>query len=106
MRTHSLKAYEAKFGSLPMEMRITDLLIAADGFIGAGTDPKVIKGMARMFMDDFGSRPAGCVVQAIRDGVKTQTVGHKLTYPILCQWMNEMDARVEAENYNQYLATK
>lgn len=49
---------------------------------------------------------AGCFIQAMKEGVKGKVVGHKLTYPILCEWMHEQDKRVEEYNYNQYLANR
>lgn len=106
MNTNTLKAYEQRFGSVAMEMRIGVVLFEANELLGAGMDPNALKAMSRMLMNDFPGCPAGCFIMAVKEGVKTQTIGHKLTYPILCQWMHEQDARVEEHNFNQYLSHK
>ena len=106
MNTNSLKAYEAKFGAVAMEMRVGAMLFEANEFLGGGMDGNVLKAMARMLLDDFGSRTAGCFIMAIKAGVKKLTIGHKLTYPILCEWMHEQDKRVEEHNFNEYLSHK
>jgi len=106
MNTHSLKAYEAKFGAASMERRVGDMLLEADGLLGGGTDVNVLKTMSRLLLDDFSSRTAGCFIMAIKAGVKKQTIGHKLTYPILCEWMYDQDKRVEEHNFNEYLSHK
>ena len=89
-----------------MEMRVAGMLFEANELLGAGTEAHVLKTMSRLLLDDFSSRTAGCFIMAIKAGVKKQTIGHKLTYPILCEWMHEQDARVEEHNFNQYLSHK
>lgn len=89
-----------------MEKRVCGMLFEADAICGGGTDPVALKTMSRMLLNDFGGRPAGCLIMAIQEGVKNKMVGHKLTYPILCEWMTEQDARVELHNYNEYLSHK
>lgn len=106
MNTNSLKAYEARFGARYMETSVANMLVEADSICGGGTDPGALKTMSRLLLDDFGGMPAGCFIQAMKEGVKGKVVGHKLTYPILCEWMHEQDKRVEEYNYNQYLATR
>lgn len=85
---------------------LSDLLTEADGLIGSGMAPEILAKMAGLLVDDFGGRTVGNVLLAVQQGVKSKTIGHKLTYPILCEWMYDQDARVEEHNYNQYLSTK
>lgn len=106
MATNSLAAYERQFGTMQMSAHLSNLLIEADGLVGCGTDSTVLKQMAEMLLIDYKSRPAGCVIMAVREGLRGVVFGHKITYPLLCQWMNEQDARVENHNFNDYLSKK
>ncbi len=62
--------------------------------------------ITKLFLEDFGGRPVGSILMAIRNGVRQSTVGHKLTYPILCEWMRAQDAAVEEHNYTQHLLNR
>jgi hypothetical protein len=104
--TPSLKAL-ANNGSIePVVVATVQVLAKAYALHGGGLSPQQLALVARVFMEDFGGRPVGSILMAIRNGVRQSTVGHKLTYPILCEWMRAQDAAVEEHNYTQHLLNR
>lgn len=81
-------------------------LSMADTAIGGGTSADQMQVVAGFFIDDFKGRPVGTILMAIRNGIQQKTIGHKLTYPMLCEWVAAIDAQVEEHNYNEHLRTK
>ena len=87
-------------------MAVSDLLAEADVMLGSGMPADALAKMSALLVDDFGGRSVGNLLLAVKAGVRSKIVGHKLTYPILCEWMHEQDRRVEEYNYNEYLRHK
>ena len=81
-------------------------LTEADALLGGGMSGEQIALLARSFMQDFGGRPVGTIIAAIRAGTRQATGGHKLTYPILCAWIAEQDRLVEEFNETAHRLTK
>ncbi len=81
-------------------------LTNADSLLGGGMGATQLVAMTKLFMEDYGGRPVGSILMAIRNGVRQATVGHKLTYPILCEWMRAQDAAVEEHNYTQHMLNR
>ena len=89
-----------------LETAVYDLLAEADVMLGSGMPADALAKMAALLVDDFGGRSVGNLLLAVKAGVRSKIVGHKLAYPILCEWMHEQDRRVEEYNYNEYLRHK
>ena len=95
-----------EFGQDPVEESLVGALVAADTVLGGGMAKPQIAVMTNLFLDDFKGRPIGTILMAIRYGIQQKVIGHKLTYPLLCEWVNAIDAQVEEHNYNEHLRTK
>ena len=95
-----------QFGQDAVEVELVGALVAADTVIGGGMGKEQIAALTRLFLDDFSNRPIGSILMAIRHGIQQKTVGHKLTYPMLCEWVAAIDAQVEEHNFNEYLRHK
>lgn len=106
LATPSIIALVREHGRQSVEEQVFAAITAADGLLGGGMSAPQLVALTRMFLDDFGGRPVGSILMAIRNGVRQATVGHKLTYPILCEWMRAQDAAVEEHNYTQHLLNR
>ena len=93
IQTPSLLSLARERGLEVVAAGVVAALTEADALLGGGMSAEQIALLARSFMQDFGGRPVGTIIAAIREGSRRPTVGHKLTYPILCAWMAEQDAR-------------
>jgi len=70
---------------------------------------EVLGVMARSLYEEYGGVPLGVIATAIRRGMagKAGVVnGHKLTYPMLCGWVEAELRRVEEYNYNRHQSLK
>ena len=106
IKTPSMLACIREFGQDPVEESLVGALVAADTVLGGGMAKPQIAVMTNLFLDDFNGRPIGTILMAIRYGIQQKVIGHKLTYPLLCEWVNAIDAQVEDHNYNEHLRTK
>jgi len=95
-----------EFGQDAVEESLVGALVAADTVLGGGMGKPQIAVMTSLFLDDFKGRPIGTILLAIRYGIQQKAIGHKLTYPMLCEWVAAIDAQVEEHNYNEHLRTK
>lgn len=86
-----------------MQAQILALITQADIALGGGTPKDNIALLVKLFMEDFYGRPIGAIIKAVRDGIRKSTVGHKLTYPLLCGWVYDMDEAIEQHNYNEHV---
>lgn len=106
IQTPSLLCLARERGLEVVAAGVVAALTEADALLGGGMSAEQIALLARSFMQDFGGRPVGTIVQAIRSGTRMATVGHKLTYPILCSWIAAIDAEVEEANFTAHNSTK
>ena len=106
IKTPSMLAGIREFGQDPGEESLVGALVAADTVLGGGMGKPQVAAMTSLFLDDFKGRPIGTILLAIRYGIQQKVIGHKLTYPLLCEWVNAIDAQVEEHNYNEHLRTK
>lgn len=106
IKTPSMLACIREFGQDPVEESLVGALVAADTVLGGGMGKPQVAAMTNLFLDDFKGRPIGTILLAIRYGIQQKVIGHKLTYPLLCEWVNAIDAQVEEHNYNEHLRTK
>jgi len=106
LATPSLKALARDGAFEPVVVATVKVLSHADALLGGGLSAQQLAMVARVFMEDYGGRPVGSILMAIRNGVRQSTVGHKLTYPILCEWMRAQDAAVEEHNYTQHMLNR
>ena len=106
IKTPSMLACIREFGQDPVEESLVGALVAADTVLGGGMGKPQVAAMTNLFLDDFKGRPIGTILMAIRYGIQQKVIGHKLTYPLLCEWVNAIDAQVEEHNYNEHLRTK
>lgn len=106
IKTPSMLACIREFGQDQVEESLVGALVAADTVLGGGMAKPQIAVMTNLFLDDFNGRPIGTILMAIRYGIQQKVIGHKLTYPLLCEWVNAIDAQVEEHNYNEHLRTK
>lgn len=95
-----------QYGPKPVATQIVEAFCQADTVLGGGTSMDAIRVITTLFIDDFKGRPIGTILLAIRYGIQQKAIGHKLTYPMLCEWVAAIDAQVEEHNYNEYLRTK
>lgn len=95
-----------EFGTDPVEEALVGALVAADTVLGGGMGKPQIAVITSLFLDDFKGRPMGTILMAIRYGIQQKAIGHKLTYPMLCEWVAAIDAQVEEHNYNEHLRSK
>lgn len=95
-----------QFGKDQVEEAIVGALVAADTALGGGMGKPQIALLTNLFVDDFSNRPMGSILMAIRYGIQQKAIGHKLTYPMLCEWVAAIDAQVEEHNFNEYLRHK
>lgn len=103
LATPSLKRCMIEHGIESVAKEMTDLFTVADGVLGGGMSAQQISLITKLFMEDFYGVPIGLVTKAVRDGVRKATVGHKLTYPLLCSWIEEIRAQVEQHNYDEHM---
>ena len=106
VKTPSLLACVRQYGPQPVATQMVDAFCQADVALGGGTSTDTIRVITTLFMDDFKGRAIGTLLLAIRYGIQQKVIGHKLTYPLLCEWVNAIDAQVEEHNYNEHLRTK
>ena len=106
IKTPSMLRCIREFGLEPVELQVASTLVAADTAMGGGMAREQIAVITRLFMEDFRGRPMGTILMAIRYGIQQKAFGHKLTYPMLCEWVAAIDAQVEEHNYNEHLRTK
>ena len=106
IKTPSMLSCIREFGIEPVEEQLVGALVAADTAIGGGMGRQQLAVITSLFIDDFKGRPVGTILMAIRYGIQQKTIGHKLTYPMLCEWVAAIDAQVEEHNYNEHLRTK
>lgn len=106
IQTPSLLSLARERGLEVVAKGVVSALTEADALLGGGMSDEQIALLARSFMQDFGGRPVGTIIAAIRAGTRQATVGHKLTYPILCAWIAEQDRLVEEFNETAHLLTK
>jgi hypothetical protein len=104
--TPSLKAMVVQHGQENAVKAVAAVITQSDMMLGGGMQPGVLVEMAHLFIDQYQGRPIGTIIMGVRRGMQQKTIGHKLTYPLLCQWMEDMDAAVEEHNYNEHLRTK
>jgi hypothetical protein len=105
-KTPPLSMVLAEHGHDLVAQSFTKYLSAADAALGGGMSQEQIAIISTLAMDDFKCYAIGNIIRAIRRGVKQKAVGHKLTYPMLCEWMEAVCAEVEQMNYNEYLRHK
>lgn len=105
-KTPALITVIKEHGLDPVQESMTKYLSIADAAIGGGLSKEQIALIAGLMMEDFKGYAVGNILRAIRKGIKNKTVGHKLTYPILCEYMDNVLAEVEQMNHNEYLRHK
>lgn len=103
LRTPSLKACIHEHGHDPVSVQVLALLTQADVALGGGSSKDGIALLTRLLMEDFYGVPVGLIIKGVRDGIRKATVGHKLTYPLLCSWIEEVRDQVEQHNYNEHM---
>ncbi len=103
LRTPSLKACVREHGHDPVSVQVLALLTQADVALGGGSPKDSLALLVRLLMEDFYGVPVGLIIKGVRDGIRRATVGHKLTYPLLCSWIEEVRAQVEQHNYNEHM---
>lgn len=106
LRTPTLRQCVRDHGEAAVRDQILATLAQADVALGGGSTLDSLAVLAGLLMADYGNRPIGGIIMAIRRGIRNPAVGHRLTYPILCSWMDAQDAAVERHNHDQHLRTK
>ena len=81
-------------------------LIQRAGIASGGVDTSALVIMAEMILERWGGRTANALRIMFRDGLNNGKMYGKLTYPVIAEWMNEHEAKVEEMNYTRHQATK
>lgn len=107
MRSESIASIVENAGEMPVKARLVGWLAEIDALCGGGSDPTVFPALAQMMITEFPNRTIGTLALALRRGMATSgTVGHKLTWPRICQWMREAEEAIEEHHYNEHIRSK
>lgn len=102
----SLRSLVERYGvDLVDEALVRELNGVADA-CGGGVEPSTLGQMAQRVRERWGGRTPNALLLALREGLDKGKIFGKLSYPIVAEWMNEHEAKVEEYYYNQHLATK
>lgn len=106
MQTPAIMTLTKSLGEQEVVGRILSMLIQVDSLMGGGMNEQTLAFMAKMTVEHYGGRPIGTLARALTTGVRSKVIGHKLTFPLLCEWIERVDAEIEQMNYNEYLRHK
>lgn len=73
---------------------------------GGGQSKEAVLTMAELILDRWGGRTMNAIRLMLRDGLNSGKIYGKLTYPLLAEWMNDHEAKVEEYSYRQHMSSK
>lgn len=73
---------------------------------GGGMSGDAFVFMAGLIIDRWENRSINAIRIMLRDGLNNGKIYGKLTYPVISEWMNEHEERVDNWNYQRHLSTK
>lgn len=69
-------------------------------------DAEALMTMAEMVCERWRNRTITALRIALRDGLNNGKIYGKLTYPVIAEWLNEHEEKIEAHHYEQHSRTK
>lgn len=87
-------------------MFITRELDMVNRVCGNTMEAETLSFCAELVLDRFKFRTVNALRIALRDGMNSGKIYGKLTYPLLAEWMNDHEAKVEEYSYRKHMGSK
>lgn len=81
-------------------------IAVANKVTGNGLDEGAVMTCAELIFDRWKFRPITGMRMAFHRGINGGKLFGKLTYPVLSQWMEDMEEAIESHSDQQHLASK
>ena len=102
----SLASIVREHGRGEAVMFITRELDMVNRVCGNTMEAETLSFCAELVLDRFKFRTVNALRIALRDGMNSGKIYGKLTYPLLAEWMNDHEAKVEEFSYRKHMSSK